>query len=479
MSVNDSRNRGVQLPADTTASALLHRLLVSARESYDDLDSVDVPSDSRAFRKSFAQVLPRFEAARAASGRRVDIARHIVKEAAGALVYRNEDGSDAPLAETIAAKGEPLELTTVEGTATPRLAPDVPWRRKRWDLGRLPALIDGMFDAHLLTPPAAEALRWTTEQIENERLDLRGHKFVVLGAAAELAPTPHLLAAGAEVLWIDLVAPTLGPGDFAGKLHHVEGGADLLTQPGEIVATIEAFAGGEPINVGMFAYAAGRGREWRLEAAMNTITRSVERGLVRSASVYISPTSAIASHPHDVEVSRGRGRPAWQAPLWATGLCKPTHVLAGDVGVARSIVQLQGASYQAAQYVAKILVAEAFACAPDEKRRLPRVSANVAPITNTSSMSEPVFQAGFAGASHFAVDIFVPESTRWLAALVMLHDLLHPDAAPDPAHPEAIFHRQLHGGVYSMPAQLEDAIRIAALIGMAKKPGLIPKFFKR
>jgi hypothetical protein len=356
--------------------------------------------------------------------------------------------------------------------------PEVFWRDRDYVGAEVRELADRMFDLHLMTPASADALRWAADHA-GEGLDLSGQKFVVMGAAAELAPTPHLLAAGATVLWLDVVEPALVPDAFAGTLHFVPGGADLLAQPAEIVATIAAFADQDPVHVGMFAYAAGQGREWRLEAAMNAVARAIPRELLASIAVYVSPTSAIASHPHDARVATERAVPGWQRGLERLGVLHPNHARVGDVAVAQSIVQLQGASYQAAQYVAKILAAEAFALGAEADRRVPIVSANVAGITNTSSMSEPVFQAGFAGAWHFRDEIFEPRTTRWLSALVMLHDLLEPKARPDPEHPERLFHRQIHGGVYSGHYRLEDAIRVAALIGLTKRPGLIPGFFRR
>jgi hypothetical protein len=478
MKPETARSHGVQLPSDTTASGLLHRLLVDARERFDDLKTVTVPEDAKVFRKTFNEVLPRFEAARANSEKRTEIARSVVKQAASALVYRAEDGTDVPITQKLAGPFDALATERLTGTGDGKLSAHVPWRSRTFEGRDVSKLADELFELRLLSGPAAKALSWTATTMGDD-IDLAGHKFVMLGAGAELAPTPHLLAAGADVLWIDLVDPAIDPATFRGTLEFVKNGADLLTRPGGIVKTIEAFAGGEPVHVGMFAYAAGRGREWRLEAGMNAITRALTRGLVRSVTVYISPTSAVAAHPDDASYAAGRTAPAWQIPLEKIGLLARSHVREGSASVARSLVKLQGVSYQAAQYVAKVLVAEAFACAPDESRRVPRVSANVAGITNTSSMSEPVFQAGFAGAWHFAVDIYDPPTTRWVSHLLMLHDLLHPDAKPDPEQPAALFERQFHGGVYTMPYRLEDAIRIAGLIGVAKRPGLIPQFLRR
>ena len=465
-----AEERGVRLPPQTTASGLFHRLLRGACEHFEVLRDVGVPDDPKVFRSSFASVLPRFEAARVASKDRSAIARRVTLEAASSLVYRDPSGSERPLAELLSeSAGEALELSTRAGTARQGMSVAIPVDGELFGDTRVRDLVDRLAAEHAMTPKAAEALRWTLDQAAGG-LDLSGRKFVLLGAGAELAPTPVLLAAGADVLWIDIDTPRLDPASYRGTLRYVEGGADILTQPREIVATIEAFAGDDPVTIGMFAYAAGRGREWRLEAAMNAITRALPRDRVAGVGIYISPTSAARIVPEDVEeASRRRiAAPRWQALLGRTRALGPGQVEHGDVRVSRAIVPLQGASYQAAQYVAKTLVAEAFATS----RRVGTVSANVAGITNTGSMSVSVFQAGFVGAKLFGVRIFEPAATRWLSGLLLLHDLLREDTdLCDP--PSKLFERQIHGGVYCMPWALDDAIRFAAIYGFARKPRLI------
>jgi hypothetical protein len=463
-------DRGVQLPPQTTASGLFHQLLRGACEHFESLRDVGVPEDPKAFRTAFASVVPRFEAARIASNDRSAVARRVTLEAAAALVYRDASGAERPLAEMLATThGEPLPLTTRAGTATRDLPVEIPLEGGRFAGPDARALVDRLEDEHAMTPAAADALRWILVHA-GEGLDLSGRKFVLLGAGAELAPTPLLLAAGADVLWIDIADPKLDPADFRGTLRYVEGGSDILTQPREIAATIEAFAGDDAVALGLFAYAAGQGREWRLEAAMNAITRALPRDRVSGVGIYISPTSAariVASDATEAE-RRRTAAPLWQRLLARSRALGPAHVERQDVRVARAIVPLQGASYQAAQYIAKTLVAEAFATS----RRVGTVSANVAGITNTGSMGISVFQAAFVGAKLFGVRIFEAATTRWLSGLLLLHDLLHGEAnLTDP--PTKLFERQIHGGVYCMPWALDDAIRFAALYGFAHKPSLI------
>jgi hypothetical protein len=461
-----STERGVQLPSDTTASALLHDLLRKACDHFDDLSHVRMPESSKGFRNVFAEVVPAFEAARIASKDRSAIARRIALEAAAALVYRDEDGKDQKLTDYLAGQAsDPLPLTVQSGTSSEPFALEVPCDGEVHRGPAVQALIDRLEAENGVTAAAAKALRWATQA----ELDLQGRKIVLLGAGAELAPTPLLLAAGADVLWIDITDPTFDPATHRGTLRHVKGGADLLTQPKEILATIKAFAGDDTVSIGMFAYAAGQGREWRLEAAMNAIANALPRGTVEAVGLYISPTSAASVQSDDAEAGERRKStaPVWQRVLSKTGALGPAFAERGGKNVSRAIVPIQGASYQAAQYIAKALAAEAFATS----RRIGKVSANVAGITNTRSMSLPVFQAGFVGAKLFGIRIFDTETTRWLSGLLLMHDWLNRDTESD--DPQVLFERQIHGGVYTTGYQLIDVIKYAAIYGFARKPSLI------
>ncbi len=108
------------------------------------------------------------------------------------------------------------------------------------------------------------------------------------------------------------------------------------------------------------------------------------------------------------------------------------------------------------------------------------VSANVAGITATRSLSHPLFQAAFAGAPAFGVRIFEPATTRALSGLLMLHDVLNPSAPGAAAaavapteRARALRAQQVHGGVYDLPWEFESAVRAAAVLGAARKPSVL------
>jgi hypothetical protein len=257
---------------------------------------------------------------------------------------------------------------------------------------------------------------------------------------------------------------------------------NILLQPNRIRASIEAFSDGEPVHIGMFAYAAGASQEWRLASTMNAIILSLPPACVASVSMLISPTSAAVIQPEDVSNGQTLKQrlPLWQGLLKSVGQLKQSVSFdVNGIPVARAIVPLQGVSYQAAQYISKILTAEVFATQGIDLQGPPRplrVSANVAGITKTRSLNHPVFQAAFLGAPTFGVEIFEVPTTQALATLLILHDLLNPQQNPT-GDISALFAKQVHGGIYSRAFALDPMIRIATLMGMVKRPNLLLKMF--
>jgi hypothetical protein len=220
---------------------------------------------------------------------------------------------------------------------------------------------------------------------------------------------------------------------------------------------------------------------------MNAVIRSLNPGLVRSVGLFVSPTAPAEIQPEDAEVARGRyDHPSWwQSLLESAGALKPNvHSFEGRHW-ANAIVSLQGASYLAAQYIEKRLAAEVFAIhgtRPEEGARPITVSANVAGISRTRSMQTKAFQLGFEGAPSLGLETYDPDTTRWLSGLLMLHDFLNPMAPGSAQNPllrdhrlkaDALFSQQVHGGIYAYPYAIEGAIRLAGVIGLFKKPGIL------
>jgi hypothetical protein len=220
--------------------------------------------------------------------------------------------------------------------------------------------------------------------------------------------------------------------------------------------------------------------------AMNAIISSLEPEIVRSVFLLVSPTTPAVLSDDTLKCKEQRlaSAPRWQKSIESLGVIRrPGHVSVGNTHVSSSVVSLQGVSYQAAQYIGKIAAAESYALLGirGDGREPVTVSANVAPISRTRSLAHPLFQAAFDGASRFGVRIFDPPATRALSTLLFLHDLLNPAApgsrenvANDARQKAAgIFTQRMHGGIHSLPFELENAIKVAAVLGLVRRPSLV------
>jgi hypothetical protein len=488
--------RGVVLPPGHTGSSLFHQVLTEALAEFPDvLRAARFPRSAGAFKREYGEALCRLEAERTASSRRVDVARFLVRRTQDALLYAGDRGT-MPLAEHMAQPAAVPALETQRLSGTPGLRAEVPLEGALYRGRDVIALAERLAAEQHLTQPVVAALRWIVTHIEERggALDLRGERFAILGAGAELAPTRMLLQAGATVLWVDVAEPSRALPDLAalpGTLVRGATASNLLEAPAEVAAAISAFAADGPVHLINFAYASGSSREWRLGAAMNVIATHVRPDLIRSISLLVSPTTTATLQPETAHAAmqRAASPAAWQKALLRVGLLRaPGFYEANGVRIARATVSIQGLSYQAAQYIAKLASAETFAVhgtnLHSDVARPVTVSANVAGITRTRSLAHPLFQAAFIGAPRFGVRIFDPATTRALSGLLILHDLLCPTApgaaAVQPSDPRLkaslLLSQQVHGGIYSMPFVLEHAIRAAAVIGMASQPSLL---FKR
>lgn len=491
----DRTAKGVVLPTGHTGSSLFHAVLAEAVAEYPEvLGGARFPATAGAFKHEYGAALARLEAARTASPERAAIAGFIARRTQEALRFAGESGS-APLVEHLRTPAPKPALSRARLSGPPGLPVEVPFEGKLLHAREVLDLVERLHDAHQLTDAARAALGWIVEHIAQRggKLDLRGQRFALLGAGAELAPTRLLLRAGASVLWVDPADPAralAGESGLSGVVVRAPEAANLLERPREIAAAIAQFAAEGPVHVGLFAYAGGASQEWRLGAAMNAIVASLDPALVRSVSLLVSPTTASVLSPESVraEEARRAAAPGWQRLLARAGLLQaPGHHREHGQHVALATVSIQGLSYQAAQYISKIAAAEAYAVYGNRLHEQGAgtpltVSANVAGITRTRSLSHPLFEAAFAGAHHFGVRIFDPATTRALSGLMILHDLLNP-AAPGAAarggeareRAARVHGQQIHGGIYGLPCVLEGVIRAAAVAGLSRNPSLLWK----
>ena len=458
----------VNIAGGQSATQLLFHLTQALRSDSD----VSAASEAK-FRKAYPLELPHLEAARLASTGRLDTATRLVGELAENVVW-SEDGAEVPLLDHLEAQGtEPLPLLSHSFKGGRGWKPTAVYQGDRWQGANIRSLADKLVERRVITRDAGESLKWIVDNaLVEDTLDLSGRKIVVFGGGAEMAPTRLWLEAGADVLWLDVQPPPkswLDLSNMAGRLYWSEAGADLLTQPAEVLATVLAFSDGDSLDLGLYAYAPGQARELRLTAVMNAIVESMPEALVRSVTILVSPTTPTELQETDLAAAQERleTMPGLERVAKKLGFfgARAGYESVNGSQTTRSVVSIQGTSYQAAQYVAKVLVAEVWA-----SRGL-RVSANTAAITKTRSLDHPIFAAAFGGAEALGVETFAPRLSRRINGLLAVADWLRPEL-PTPGRV------RVHGGIHTLPYPLEAGLKIAAGIGFARSPRLIGGLFK-
>ena len=453
-----------------SASAQFLAALHGAQAAFPDaLGSITLPQDTARFRSAYPELLPRFEALRQAAPQRTRIAQHLYDAGQASCTH-----SGQPLHEALGAAAAPLPVSARPAGASLPVQLAVTRSGEALQGGRLRDWVHSLHATHKLTDDVLGAFSWLSDTFADAPITLEGRKVVIFGAGAVLAPTELLLRTGADVLWIDRADP--GPVRGHGRLH-VAQGADLLASPARIRETVLAFSGGDPVDLCLYAYAPGQGREWRLTAAMNAIVDTLPAALVRTVSMFVSPAIPTRLTPRELTAARERraGQPLWQAAMSRLGLLGrgDGHVEVNGVAISRAVISMQGVSYQASQYLGKVLAAEAW----NTRAASPlHVSANTAAISATPSMDKPMFRIAFRGAVSFGIDIFAPETTRGLNGLLMLRDWLDPAAAGNPSRPaatsraraEGLSRLRVHGGAHGMPHPAEQTLRMSGVVGLAQ-----------
>ncbi len=455
---------GVQLRDGQSASNLFHTILWQTTQKISDLENhVNLTGDVQQFKRHYVELLPQFEAVRLSATGPASIASELFQTFLNELVFHDADGT-RPLSVHLATTTEPAKLKTVSGTASDPWQFRLDYQGQSWQT--LKALSDHLVSLRVINSAAGEALAWIQDQaLEQGQLDLSDRKVVVIGAGAEMASTRLFLEAGADVLWLDMVAPSpdLLSGEFAGSLTWSDEPLDLLLEPAKVLATILEYGEGNPLDVCLYAYAPGQARELRLAGSMSALVEAIPDPLIKSITMLVSPTTTSrlsAEEVRDIEVRKNTA-PLWEKSLGTLGLMgKPGVASYRNASVTRTLVNIQGASYQAAQYLGKLMPAEAWYA------RGLRVSANTAAITQTRSLDHPVFDAAFGGARALQVETFTPLQSQTINGLLTVHDWLIAERSV----PGRI---RVHGGIHSLPYPLDKALRIAAAIGFARAPRLL------
>jgi hypothetical protein len=481
-------NSGVQFPhhegSSPSASGLVRRLIGQAvRQFPQTFGKLETGFTNPFFRSAhLAKVLMDFEVLRGVSEQRVEVANYITNLVQESFLFGLQHGTQT-LGEALAASAPPLPLTS-EGPGSNYQEREIEISHKGQRFrGRdelLEAIARFVRDG-VMSEEAGRALDWSINFVtdSDHKDQLRGRKFVLLGGTAELSPLSNLLSSGADVLTTHSspeslhrkLTSELGNSAYPGHLFHITNGSDLLISPDSFSQTIvDSFAKGEKLDVGLFAYKGGGGREWRLAAVMDGIVRKLQRlGLLRSVIYYLSPSMITEISSSTAALSRKRFDQQYSMdkrllnPLTLNSLWKGNVLEGRGKFWTRSVLPYQGASYAAANLFGKIYPAEVY-CPSFEPGQAVIVSANVAPITATASTETAATRIAFAQAGHFGIDIFSPSTSRTLMYLLMLHDMLHP-----PPSCGQLFSKQLHGGVFTAPWALDSTLKLAYLRGILKR----------
>ena len=87
---------GIQLIQGASASQILYTCLAAAVQAYPEVfKAIQFPKQARDFKRQYAAVLPRFEAARINHPNRADIARLLAETFQAQLVYQTDKGSQS------------------------------------------------------------------------------------------------------------------------------------------------------------------------------------------------------------------------------------------------------------------------------------------------------------------------------------------------------------------------------------------------
>ncbi|MEM7100914.1 MAG: hypothetical protein AAF541_21830 [Pseudomonadota bacterium] len=470
----------IALVPGSSALQLLFNLVRDAQAKFPaSLGQLALPEDVKIFRKSYPQVLPEFEHLRISAPDSAEIAHFMCQKMRAQLVW-DEGDQQQSLHEYLQREFEPLALKRHEFLGQPGWKPEPVYRGRRYTGDAIPEMGQLLTGEGMISPQAGARLQ-DHDLLINGEINLSNRKVVVMGAGAEMASTYYWLSAGAEVLWLDTAAPPAHwweDDELAGYLVWPEHHADLLGQPGEILATIKSFAQGQPVDLALYAYAPGQAREMRLTGAMNGIVDALPSDLIASVTMLVSPTtpSRISDQEIAVQAKNLDQRKLWERACATLGLLgrRPGWSGTGDAAVSNTVVSIQGASYQVAQYIGKVIMAEVWSRIGQMGHADPtplRVSANTAAITRTRSLDHPVFAAAFGGAAAFGVETLTPRQSRVLNGLLAVADWTSEDS-PTPGQV------RVHGGIHTLAYELESALWVAAVIGFVRSPRLIKGLFR-
>jgi hypothetical protein len=410
----------------------------------------------------------------------VDIARAGVNQLHERVEFARA-GDARPLTEAVrSSDATPFRTETIQGSAGGRPELVIPYRGQMLRGDAIRRRLDNWVEAGVIEPSCRDAVE---KVVANpDWVDLSDRKFVLLGAASEMGALSAICAWGADVVAVDLPDPRvrerigLAAREGRGRIflpatdpHHVAG-ADLLIQTPEIAAWLRGFE--PPYTVVDDTYADGS-RFMLLASATDALMSDLAEQPGVSLAYLATPTDVFAV-PEEVALGARERRRGGRGPmraLSAGALYRPSYgelITAEDGrrwGIVDCLVPQQGANYALAKTLQRWRAVSA-----REDGKL--VSSNVAPATRTRSVvKNKALAAAYRGASAFGIEIFEPETSRWLMAALLVHDLRNGGDGDAPSgHPYDLFtDGAAHGGIWRLGYEPRSVLPLAMMRGLLRR----------
>lgn len=400
------------------------------------------------------------------------------------------DGETSRLSEAVGRSGHTeLRTVTVEGDGDPSRELEVPYRGSTLRDDHLRAQLEGWVTRGIAEPSFAEAVGAVLDN--PDWLNLDDHRFVLLGAGAELGPLDQLTKWGADLVAVDIpservwqrilrsaqagagrvAVPVRGTSEVTDVELARRAGADLITELPEIARWLDGIDG--QLVIGNYVYADGADNV-RVSAAVDTIIEHLGAARQAALAVLATPTDVYGVPRAAAEESRGRYEqrgPLAKGMAAVSGgkLYAPNYrddpAAGRPMNVADAQVPQQGPNYALAKHLHRWRARDA---------RMEGIvsSINVAPPTATRSVTKNrLLAAAYKGAPRFDVEVFQPDTANTLMAAMLVHDLRNPSASSQPGveldHPlEHLTLGANHGGLWRIPFAPRSVLGIAALGGM-------------
>ncbi len=402
------------------------------------------------------------------------------------MVALDPDGSSRPAVDLLeVAASRKLRTVSVAGTGRPEPLV-IPYHGESLTGDALMTQLARWAERGVLEPSAVDAVAAVARH--PEWLGLPGLVVAALGAGSEMGPVRTLLSWGATVAAVDLPGAAVWtrllshaqrsagtllvpvddhaavrPDDLGALAQHA--GADLLTDIAELGEWL-ADLPGSPV-LGTYVYADG-GSHVRLSVAADLLAQRLRRRRPETALAYLAtPTDTFAVPAEAAAMARARyarrgvvSRSAGGALRAMSGgrLLAPQYAADEEVAVHDALVPVQGPNYAFAKRLQRWAATVA-------RQNGARVSLHVAPATRTRSvLKNRALAAAYAGAHHFDVEIFAPETSNALMAALLVHDL-SVEAAAQPVSWTDEARAAVHGGLWREAYAPRSALNLAAVLG--------------